>query len=284
MQQLQLQQQILQEQNLIQQQMLQNQLQPLTLQTQLAQQNLQIRLQQLQLQQQALQQQSTQPQALQQVIQPSQPIIDAPTPAAQSAFNPPTASPPYEVQPPAKPASPPRDPRPPRLPRNWKSATDAEGSVYYYHVITRKTQWEAPSWDAVDDEETLVKKPSEATNSVNDGKQKPSENAAGSITEEAKKAREAFRSKMSQHIVYCLNSYRKPECKIGRITSTEDFKRLARKLTHNVLMKEIKQVIVWEDLEYNANVKHKAKEYVKKYMAKMGPIYKARDDDEKTER
>ena len=44
-------------------------------------------------------------------------------------------------------------------------------------------------------------------------------------------------------------------------------------------MKEIKQVQVWEDLECNANVKHKAKEYVRKYMAKMGPVYKSKDDE-----
>lgn len=31
----------------------------------------------------------------------------------------------------------PKDPRPPRLPLNWKTASDADGCVYYYHVITR---------------------------------------------------------------------------------------------------------------------------------------------------
>ena len=50
-------------------------------------------------------------------------------------------------------------------------------------------------------------------------------------------------------------------------------------LTYNILMKEIKQVQVWEDLECNANVKHKAKEYVRKYMAKMGPVYKGKEDE-----
>lgn len=36
---------------------------------------------------------------------------------------------------------------------------------------------------------------------------------------------------MSQFIVQCLNPYRKPDCKVGRITTTEDFKHLARKVT-----------------------------------------------------
>uniref|UniRef100_H2YKZ5 WW domain-containing protein n=1 Tax=Ciona savignyi TaxID=51511 RepID=H2YKZ5_CIOSA len=177
---------------------------------------------------------------------------------------------------PPKVASPPRDPRPPRLPPNWKSATDTDGCVYYYHAITRKTQWDIPTWDSAEEDPT---KPSDAKVAATDPRLKANNGGVGNVTEEAKKAREIFRSKMSQHVVHCLNSYRKSDCQVGRITSTDDFKKLARKLTYNILMKEIKQVIVWDDLEYNANVKHKAKEYVKKYMAKMGPIYKAKDDD-----
>lgn len=39
-----------------------------------------------------------------------------------------------------------------------------------------------------------------------------------------------FSLQMSQFIVQCLNPYRKPDCKVGRITTTEDFKHLARKV------------------------------------------------------
>lgn len=35
---------------------------------------------------------------------------------------------------------------------------------------------------------------------------------------------------MSQFVVLYLNPYRKPDCKVGRITSTEEFKHLARKV------------------------------------------------------
>uniref|UniRef100_A0A6F9DWB6 [histone H3]-lysine(36) N-trimethyltransferase n=1 Tax=Phallusia mammillata TaxID=59560 RepID=A0A6F9DWB6_9ASCI len=187
----------------------------------------------------------------------------------------------------SKAASPPRDPRPPRLPPNWKTASDADGCVYYYHVITRQTQWDPPTWDGTE-EDLVGKKEGEmdisSTPTSEDGVKKLNDKLTGSAsiasdTESAKKSREAFRSQMSQHVVQCLSAYRKSDCKIGRITSTDDFKHLARKLTHNVLTKEIKQVQVWEDLECNANVKHKAKEYVRKYMAKCGPIYKGRDDD-----
>lgn len=31
------------------------------------------------------------------------------------------------------------------LPVHWKAAHDPTGKVYYYHTITRKTQWEVPT-------------------------------------------------------------------------------------------------------------------------------------------
>ena len=31
------------------------------------------------------------------------------------------------------------------LPLNWKTARDPNGKIYYYHAITRKTQWERPT-------------------------------------------------------------------------------------------------------------------------------------------
>lgn len=34
-----------------------------------------------------------------------------------------------------------------RLPPKWKSAKDAAGRTYYYHVKTRVPQWEPPLWD-----------------------------------------------------------------------------------------------------------------------------------------
>lgn len=48
--------------------------------------------------------------------------------------------------------------------------------------------------------------------------------------EHAKKIKEVFRSSMATTVVSVLNAYRKPDCKEGRITNTEDFKHLARKV------------------------------------------------------
>ena len=31
------------------------------------------------------------------------------------------------------------------LPPHWKTARDPQGKIYYYHTITRKSQWERPT-------------------------------------------------------------------------------------------------------------------------------------------
>lgn len=49
-------------------------------------------------------------------------------------------------------------------------------------------------------------------------------------SEAAKKIKEAFRSNMAGVMVGILNPYRRPDCMEGRITNTDDFKHLARKV------------------------------------------------------
>lgn len=58
----------------------------------------------------------------------------------------------------------------------------------------------------------------------------PGLGAAGPVSEGKVGSRSPL-VQMSQFIVQCLNPYRKPDCKVGRITTTEDFKHLARKVT-----------------------------------------------------
>lgn len=150
--------------------------------------------------------------------------------------------------------------------------------MYYYHVVTRQTQWEPPT---ADDNDMDLGTP---TYDEPKASKKKSTTAADSSSELARRTKELFRTKMSQFIVQCLNPYRKPDCKLGRISSTEEFKHLARKLTHFVMAKELKHCRNVEDLECNDNVKHKAKDFVKKYMAKFGPVFKKsaspKDDDD----
>ncbi|KAG7469756.1 hypothetical protein MATL_G00132080 [Megalops atlanticus] len=184
---------------------------------------------------------------------------------------------------------PPSPPKPKTivLPPSWKVARDPEGKIYYYHVITRQTQWDPPCWEGsgVEPDNASVDHEAEMdlgtpTYDENPSKFSTKTAEADTSSELAKKSKEVFRKEMSQFIVQCLNPYRKPDCKLGRISNTEDFKHLARKLTHGVMNKELKSCKNPEDLECNENVKHKTKEYIKKYMQKFGPIYRPKEDTE----
>ncbi|XP_034945207.1 probable histone-lysine N-methyltransferase CG1716 isoform X2 [Chelonus insularis] len=95
-----------------------------------------------------------------------------------------------------------------------------------------------------------------------------------------RKIKDTFRINMANVIVKFLNPYRQNDCKLGRITNTEDFKYLARKLTHFVLAKELKHCKSIDELHCNDNVKHKAKDFVRKYMNKFGPVYQRLSDED----
>lgn len=110
--------------------------------------------------------------------------------------------------------------------------------------------------------------------------EKPVTVAADTSSDAARKIKDQFRLHMAGVIVQYLNPYRKPDCKNGRITNTEDFKHLARKLTHFVMLKELKHCRSVDDLECNDNVKHKARDFIKKYMAKFGAVYQRPKDDD----
>ncbi|CAI8025466.1 Histone-lysine N-methyltransferase SETD2 [Geodia barretti] len=50
---------------------------------------------------------------------------------------------------------PPPPPSDSGLPQNWKTAKDPQGTTYYYHVITRKTQWTRPTETDADGSVTM---------------------------------------------------------------------------------------------------------------------------------
>ncbi|XP_055380832.1 probable histone-lysine N-methyltransferase CG1716 isoform X2 [Condylostylus longicornis] len=90
----------------------------------------------------------------------------------------------------------------------------------------------------------------------------------------ARKAKEKFRSDIAGIIVQHLQPYRKDSCQVGKITTNEDFKHLARKLTHFVMIKELKHCdSTGQTLIVTDSVKNKSREFIKKYMAKYGETY-----------
>ncbi|XP_055926838.1 histone-lysine N-methyltransferase SETD2-like isoform X2 [Argiope bruennichi] len=170
-------------------------------------------------------------------------------------------------------------PVPSKLPPNWKTATDSEGNIYYYHILTRQTQWDPPICDEtteiVDGDTPTYDEPLHKHSKKKSTTTAAADTSSNHVNLEiAKKIKELFRTKMSTFVVQCLNPYHRDDCRVGKIMSNEDFKYLARKLTHFVMAKELKHCKCVEDLECNENVKHKARDFIHKYMSKYGPIYK----------
>ncbi|KAK2581049.1 hypothetical protein KPH14_006092 [Odynerus spinipes] len=109
---------------------------------------------------------------------------------------------------------------------------------------------------------------------------KPQSTSSDLTNMSERKIKDTFRINMANVMVHFLNPYRKNDCKQGRITNTEDFKHLARKLTHFVLAKELKHCKSVDELQCNENVKHKAKDFVRKYMSKFGAVYQKGTDED----
>jgi histone-lysine N-methyltransferase SETD2 len=85
--------------------------------------------------------------------------------------------------------------------------------------------------------------------------------------------KEVFKKALSKLVVRCLDHHRKPDCKYGRITCSEDFKYLARKLTLGITTKEVNRKGSGDLLIFTDQVKSRTKDYIKNYMKKFGPIY-----------
>uniref|UniRef100_A0A1A9X5E3 [histone H3]-lysine(36) N-trimethyltransferase n=1 Tax=Glossina brevipalpis TaxID=37001 RepID=A0A1A9X5E3_9MUSC len=89
-----------------------------------------------------------------------------------------------------------------------------------------------------------------------------------------RKLKEKFRCEIAGIIVHHLKPYRNISCNKGRIKSSDDFNHLARKLTHFVMIKELKYCeSVGQTLVVTESVKNKSREFIKKYMAKYGEAY-----------
>jgi hypothetical protein len=118
-------------------------------------------------------------------------------------------------------------------------------------------------------------------------------------TESFKITKEEFRNKLSSFIVKLLQHYSTTHAgntntnsegvhlKYGRIETKEDFKYLARKLTHTILEKEMSRIASLSssscdlDLMLTDSKKAKAHEYVTNYMKKFPNGYSRKIDENK---
>eukprot|EP00123_Amoebidium_parasiticum_P001834 comp13031_c0_seq1/m.8298 comp13031_c0_seq1/g.8298 ORF comp13031_c0_seq1/g.8298 comp13031_c0_seq1/m.8298 type:complete len:245 (-) comp13031_c0_seq1:808-1542(-) len=87
------------------------------------------------------------------------------------------------------------------------------------------------------------------------------------------KEKKEFREKLSQIVIKALQPYMKDSCKEGRITSKDDFKHCARKLTHFIMEKHEQKGRPFTMDDHTAK---KAKAAVPKFMARYGPVYKSK--------
>ena len=116
-------------------------------------------------------------------------------------------------------------------------------------------------------------------------------------TDAFKIAKEEFRNQLSAFIVKILQHYSTTSSttnnnnsngpKYGRIENKDDFKYLARKLTHTIVEKEMTRVTATttlnscDDLTLTESKKVKAHEYVKNYMKKFPQGYSRKSDESK---
>ncbi|NWT01849.1 SETD2 methyltransferase, partial [Mionectes macconnelli] len=197
---------------------------------------------------------------------------------------------------------PPSPPKPKTivLPPNWKTARDPEGKIYYYHVVTRQTQWDPPTWDSPGDEASLEHEaemdlgtPTYDENPMKVRETLPWHNPQdlGGDRSDLTALTLALLSVLGSSgghqnslwdalpwIPTLWGAALTPQKRGMRGDNAEIGK--TKDLTHGVMNKELKYCKNPEDLECNENVKHKTKEYIKKYMQKFGILYKPKEDTE----
>ncbi|KAL7321889.1 hypothetical protein PS15m_001612 [Mucor circinelloides] len=165
----------------------------------------------------------------------------------------------------------------PKLPNNWKSAYAEDGTIYYYHRITGKTQWQVPeervsSIEGVNqsDLEDLVEKTIQESENK---KKKRSASPAGSATASTPRIITPSASRKGSPAVSSLDETELKK-QVGKIVtkylSSKQkklwngdkllFKELARKTTHHIVEREMKSNRKIHSM--NSSVKSKIEKFI----------------------
>ncbi|XP_055909464.1 probable histone-lysine N-methyltransferase CG1716 isoform X2 [Eupeodes corollae] len=127
-----------------------------------------------------------------------------------------------------------------------------------------------PIRDKYDHKKRKVDKTKDSSKSTKRNK----DGEGSSSSSKYRKVREKFRCEIAGIIVQHLKPYRDESCFTGKILTDDDFNHLARKLTHFVMVKELKYCeSIGQTLIVTESVKNKSREFIKKYMAKYGKVY-----------
>lgn len=158
------------------------------------------------------------------------------------------------------------------LPKDWSSACTDDGKVYYYHIVTRETQWEFPeiklSTSSLSISSTEIQNTIQKAKDHFEGQRKAQERQKERIQHDKEQVSK-LREQIASIVVKYLSQYR------DQLSTTNDkvgneFKHLARKLTHHLLEKELSQsdhsISEYIDQKTLSKMHH----YLKHYMRKLG--------------
>ncbi|XP_017465472.1 PREDICTED: histone-lysine N-methyltransferase SETD2-like [Rhagoletis zephyria] len=169
------------------------------------------------------------------------------------------------------------------LPLNcdW-SCAEVEGETYYFNKHKQIKQWNPPQSNQIGTFTPMIAIPESKPLPLRIKRNKElvdlEQNFEKHIPVENRQHLFRIRRQLSAHVVKCLSPYNRRDCKHGRITSHEDFKYLARKITHHVIYKEYQhQSTIGKPIDKmvcSDSVKGKTKEYVKAYMNKYKREYR----------
>ncbi|KAJ3090625.1 histone methyltransferase set2 [Quaeritorhiza haematococci] len=146
------------------------------------------------------------------------------------------------------------------LPPNWKASFTEDRRVYYYNTVTRQTQWEPPTvadlGASIVDGITEVELQAivEQANAAMAQRKKDGTSKGENVPTVKIELIKNLRNEVSQVVLKTLSKYK-------NLMDTDRFKRLARKITHQVLEKESRSNILSATL--SEDTKHKIKKYVK---------------------
>ncbi|KAL7745171.1 hypothetical protein ACLKA6_008224 [Drosophila palustris] len=101
-----------------------------------------------------------------------------------------------------------------------------------------------------------------------------------SSTTSGREACDKFRTNISGPVAEYLRPYRKDSCKLGRISSEEDYQFLVKRLSHHITTKEMRYCdVTGHPLACTESVKKKTYEFIKQYMEKKGRVYEKPEDE-----
>jgi len=162
------------------------------------------------------------------------------------------------------------------LPPNWKKAVAPSGEFYYYHRVTRETQWEFPSQKAGIVARTHAKRPWEEESKVGMRKISPVYTIGRSSSTSTPKPHPEENDMFQRQINYFITSLLSSSCQ-SQFLSEAAMESTANRLTNLIYQREVSLVgrqttghDVKLDLRLTPEKRTKIKNYIARYLQDHG--------------